>query len=98
MLLPANWGNNNASGHCEVSPGVGLPDQIQDTFFSIPKSMSLPGQRGLVGCRTTKQKVVVLIPGQGTSLGFGFGSQLGRVREAIDQCFSPPLSLPSKNK
>ena len=36
-------------------------------------------------------KVIGLIPGQGTCLGFRFSPWLGLVQEAIDWCFSPTL-------
>ena len=54
--------------------------------------VALTGVAQLVGCRSAKWKAAGSIPRQGAYLGFGFCPQSGRVRQAIDQCFSPSLS------
>ena len=63
-------------------------------IFTCKNFLALTGVAQLVGHCPAKQKVVDLIPSQGTCLGYGFGPQVGMHKRG-NQCFSPsfPLSL-----
>ena len=58
----------------------------------LRKDTALNGVAQLVGHSSTKQKVAIFIPSQGTCLGCRFDPWSGYLREATDQCFSPSLS------
>ena len=65
--------------------------------MSSIKKTSMPWLEWVVGALSHNQKVVGLIPGQGTYLGCVFGSQAGAYgRQSIDVSLSPllPISLP----
>ena len=93
-----NWINENYTNHRKTKVMMKGYQHTIGYNKNIILKKKIPGWCYLVGWGSINQKVLGLIPHQGTCLRCWFGLQLEHIREATDRCFYkgvPPPPSPT---